>query len=572
MMVKSHWSMLSQLALVCALTLSFFALRAAYEVSPIHAASGTAVGTSLTDYPRVIRLAHSNNSSLPNGTLIASADTNNGQAFPVYTSINGGSSWNYLSTVSPADASAGNCCVALFEVPQQTGSLSAGTLLLAGTIGTGLSIGIWYSTDQGNSWNFLSYVATGGQGSGKGLWEPDLAIDNNGNLICYFSDERHQGDGYNQLLGHVISTDGGQTWGSEVYDVAVNDNNTRPGMASVVKLPDGSYIMAYEVCGNPGCSVHVRTSSDGDNWGNASNLGSIPQASDGSYFTSTTGLVWSPGGGPNGELILVGKYLSNSPNGGSGSTLLTTTDFSGTGTWYKMTAPFNVNIPNSGDHCANYSSSLLPSSDGSSLLELAGQLTADNNCQIVAGSANAGVLPYNDPFSSGTDAGWVTYGGNWSVSNGVYSDTSYSGQGDKAVVGSTAWSNYTLSGDVQLTANDDDAGFIVRVTDPSTGIDALSGYVVGISSGGFYLGRESNGSWTTLGSGTIPGGVSTYTWYHLNIGVQGCTLSIAASAAGSSDQGTLNYTDNGCSSTTGQIGIRTHSGTASWRNISVTAQ
>ena len=36
----------------------------------------------------------------------------------------------------------------------------------------------------------------------------------NGDLVCYFSDERPSANGYNQVLAHVVSTDGGASWGS----------------------------------------------------------------------------------------------------------------------------------------------------------------------------------------------------------------------------------------------------------------------------------------------------------------------------------------------------------------------
>jgi hypothetical protein len=366
--------LLALLLLVLSLTLLNFNT---VSTPKAHADATVTVGSSAVDYPRVIRLAHNGSA---NGTLIAISD-----GFVPYKSTDSGGSWSPLPAPS---IGSGACCPALFELPNPMGNLPAGALLLALTEGAGKTIELYVSTDVGNNWAHRSSIATGGQGNVVGLWEPEFAIDSSGNLVAYFSDERHQSDGYNQLLGHEVSTDGGATWSAENYDVAVDDGSTRPGMARVVKLPTGSYVMAYEVCGNPGCSVHVRTSSDGDNWGTTSNLGTEVHANDGSYFVSSTGLAWSSVGGSNGELILVGKYLQNGTNGHqSGNTVFVTTDLSGQGTWYTEPAPVSVNVPSGGDHCANYSTTLLPSDDGTNLLEAVGSFDGSGTCRMLIGSA-----------------------------------------------------------------------------------------------------------------------------------------------------------------------------------------
>ena len=362
--------------LTLVLSLTFFSFSGA-GVPKVHADAAVTVGSSAVDYPRIIRLAHNGSA---NGTLITISD-----GFVPYKSTDNGNSWSPLPAPS---IGSGQCCPGLFELPNAMGNLPAGAVLLALTEGAGKTIELYVSTDQGNNWTHRSSIATGGQGNVVGLWEPEFAIDSSGNLVAYFSDERHQSDGYNQLLGHEVSTDGGVTWSSEVYDVALNDGNARPGMARVGKLPTGRYAMAYDVCGNPGCSVHIRTSSDGDNWGTASNLGTEVYASDGSYYVSSPGLAWSSVGGSNGELILVGKYLQNGTNGHqSGNTVFVTTDLSGQGTWYAEPAPVSVNVPSGGDHCANYSTTLLPSDDGTSLLEAVGSFDGSGACRMLIGSA-----------------------------------------------------------------------------------------------------------------------------------------------------------------------------------------
>ncbi len=344
------------------------------------------VGSDTSSYPRVIRIAHSLNSSVPNGTLIATTmavqGDNYDRGYPIYQSNNDGKSWSAPITFAGAAPGLDSCCETLFEMPQQLGSYPAGTLLLAATTGSGQAIKVWRSQDDGHNWVFHSNCAVGGQGDGLGLWEPEFTVDSSGNLVCYFSDERSQGNSYNQLLGHVVSTDGGVTWGSETFDVAVNDGDKRPGMARVTKVPDGTYVMAYEVCGSPGCAIYTRTSSDGDHWGDANSLGTKAQTAGGAYFYSAPDLVWSPAGGGNGSLWISGKYLNNSGSA-SGSVAFVTSDLSGQSGWQEAPLPWGVTYGSSS--CGNYSSVILPSQDGSNLLFMA-ESKGPDDCRIFVGS------------------------------------------------------------------------------------------------------------------------------------------------------------------------------------------
>jgi len=189
------------------------------------------------------------------------------------------------------------------------------------------------------------------------------------------------------------------------------------------------------------------------------------------------------------------------------------------------------------------------------------------------GTTTTTVAPYYAPFASGSSAGWSAHGGTWSVSsnNETYSDTS-GGSGDKAVTGSTTLVNYTLQGDLKLTSEgaNANAGLIVHVTHPATGIDSFDGYYAGItSSGTLILGREAY-NWTKLTQATLASGVSLNTWYHMSVQVSGCTLTVAVQPINSPEQAVVRYTDTGCSYTSGQIGVRTFNADASWRYIEMT--
>ena len=76
----------------------------------------------------------------------------------------------------------------------------------------------------------------------------DNRVTPDGKLICFYSDERRAaGSGYNQLLAHKVSPDGGRTWGEEKIDVAFPGGRLRPGMPVVAALPRGRFIMVYEM-------------------------------------------------------------------------------------------------------------------------------------------------------------------------------------------------------------------------------------------------------------------------------------------------------------------------------------
>jgi Domain of Unknown Function (DUF1080)/Carbohydrate binding domain len=529
------------------------------------------------EYPRVIRLTHSGSS---NGTVLATfVHMGNGspRSFPIYQSTDDGQTWSTSPIATITDTQHptwGLDSPTLFEFPQTLGSYSAGTLLAGATAwingdNSHIALEIYVSTDHGSHWSYLSNCAQE-DNAGHGIYEPDFQIDSAGNLACYFSDERQSG--YNQLLGHVVSTNGGVTWGSEVYDVAVQDGVQRPGMATVIRLPTGQYMMSYEDCGNQNCAVYVKTSSNGDDWSPANSLGTLVQTSDGRHFIHTPYLAWSPAGGPNGELLLSGQRLvTGSELPESGRTVLVNTNL-GVGSWNEIPAPFVIS-PTGGygggeTPCPGYSSPILPSTTGTNFLYMAGVGISNKGCQIQFGTASSALLPYTDSLADGNDAGWTTYGGSWSVSGGVYRDSN-SGPGNKSVTGSTGWGDYTLQGDVKLNASGQ-AGLIARVSAPGTGSDALQGYYVGIETGGtVFLGRQNN-NWTQLQSTALAGGVTTNTWYHLIVQAVGCTFTISAFPVGSSTTTTtFSYTDTGCSFTSGQVGVRDHYTTASWRNISV---
>ena len=196
---------------------------------------------------------------LPGGRLVASFEQSTvpasgsaaGQTLPVYSSDDGGTTWQLLSQVQAPAYLSSNPAYAqytsawtnpyLYVLPQNVGSLTAGTLLMAAVVSgddyyyleqkaanpdwtptsdgdrANVAIALYSSTDQGASWNFINIVAAGGwQGGSAGaigenistantggqvdpVWEPYLMVYN-GQLVAYYSDEGGY-LGYNSKTG-----------------------------------------------------------------------------------------------------------------------------------------------------------------------------------------------------------------------------------------------------------------------------------------------------------------------------------------------------------------------------------
>ena len=330
-------------------------------------------------YPRLIRLAHSGRA---NGTLLATFDIYAGAAdrLLLYRSVDDGRSWSHLATIADAAYAGRMCCATIFELPHALAHQPAGTLLLAESAGAAGTVGheikVMRSRDHGRTWTYLSSCARGA----GGLWEPDFAIDRAGHLVCYFSDERRAE--YSQFLGHVVSTDGGQSWGAEHTDVAIPDGASRPGMVTVLRLPGGRYVMSFEICGRANCEVHLKTSPDGDRWGRPDDVGSRVQTADGRYAGHTPYVAWTPAGGPRGELLLTSQDLFSPDDlvAPDSRRMLMLNRRGGLGPWTLIPAP--VRIPQGGPDCSNYSSALLPSTTGNTLTMVAGVALSGGGCAI----------------------------------------------------------------------------------------------------------------------------------------------------------------------------------------------
>jgi hypothetical protein len=146
--------------------------------------------------------------------------------------------------------------------------LSNGIVLLAiRSVITGQSyyIETYQSLDSGNSFQYQSQVDW--DHHVQGVFEPYLYILPNGTLACFYTNDSHQDDtpSYSQVLSEKVSSDGGFTWGPEIYAVA-QPGAARPGEANVIPLPGNVLALFYEMCGTENCLGHVSYSTDGMNW------------------------------------------------------------------------------------------------------------------------------------------------------------------------------------------------------------------------------------------------------------------------------------------------------------------
>ncbi|MFT4279790.1 RICIN domain-containing protein [Microbacterium sp.] len=355
---------------------------------------GDATGTA---YAKIVALKHSGSA---NGTLIVTFDdgrlikdvspstnpTTDTQAclanpslachqeWPIFRSTDNGTSWTKISAVNPGLQFPGIpgqedttqldrlAQPFLYELPQATGGLAAGTLLLTGQIRPAdrddpasiTKLVVYKSTNQGASWSYLSTIDTGGPAvydpsstsTTTTVWEPTLIVDGNGGLTAYFSDERQKANNVLQAVSYRRSTDGGLTWGALSNVSAPTDKLHRPGMITVTKLPDSTYLATYEVVNAAGYAfsnaspVFFKKSPDGLNWGTTTSLGTPVELADGRGIGSSPTVTWVPTGGPKGMVVVASKWgLDAAGNLNSGQNFFVNYNL-GVGPWERL--PFAV--------------------------------------------------------------------------------------------------------------------------------------------------------------------------------------------------------------------------------------
>ncbi|MET7897286.1 RICIN domain-containing protein [Streptomyces mirabilis] len=306
-------------------------------------------------YPRALRLQHNGSA---NGTLLATFEqyTNGTPVFPIYRSTDNGNSWSKISDVADTQNGWGmRWQPELFELPTAIGDFPAGTILAAGdsvpSDRSATKIDLYASTDRGQTWSFVTNIATGGAAHDTNgdtpVWEPFFLVSGN-KLIVYYSDQRDPAHG--QKIVHQASTDA-RTWDPVVDDVAMPTYSDRPGMPTVAKLPNGNYVLSYEYGGAPegNFSAYYKISSDPEAFGSVTG---IPlRTTDGVVPQSAPYMTWLPTGGPNGTLVV---------SANSAEDLFIDTQNGAANTWTRINA----------DVVGGYSRGMTSLPDGHSLLIL----------------------------------------------------------------------------------------------------------------------------------------------------------------------------------------------------------
>jgi len=284
----------------------------AYGPSVLYASPSNAEGYGAL-YPKTVELLHNGSA---NGTLLATFEQvrTTMPVFPIYRSTDSGRTWTHLSDVNDAVNGWGNRNGNfLYELPQQVGSMPAGTILSVGLSApsdkSAERMEVYKSNDQGRTWQYVSRIASSGGYTTTPIWEPFVLVANN-KLIVYYSDERDKAHN-NQKIVHQTSTNG-INWGPVVNDVAPTAVNLRPGMPVVSRLANGNYFMSYEVVNASGLPNNYKISSNPESW-NPTDLGTTVDY----------------GGSPYNTVLPSGKLLYNSY--GSPDVRVNTTN--GTGAW-----------------------------------------------------------------------------------------------------------------------------------------------------------------------------------------------------------------------------------------------
>jgi hypothetical protein len=533
-------------------------------------------------YARVIELRHA---GAGNGTLLATFEHwyTSGQPseYIIKASKDGGGTWSTLSTVADSQTGPGHPVSQmwqpfLFEFPRQLGAYPAGTIMLLGNTvpadGSYTEFQEWLSFDHGTTWKPMGVVQTGGT-FGDGIWEPSLHLDTEGQLVMDFSDERDNA-AHSQMLSQMVSDNGGASWSAASPIVASPVQPDRPGMATVARVGNAGYVMSYEVCGRPNCEVHLKFSPDGLNWGDPADLGVAVQTTDGLYPGHSPYITWVPDGTPKGALVLAAQQvydaIYNRPAPVTYRAVFVNTD-AGKGTWNWAPSPWQVSAASSACN-TDYSPNLLPAgADGMIRYTAPTSVPGQAPCGEGTAVADLGVLPYQSNFAANGQNGWDTFGGSWSVSGGVLSETAGGFGGNKAVTGSSGWRDYQLNAQVEATSAGSVDGVAVRVSDPSTGTDSYRGYLVffDTSRGAFVIAREDY-SYEPLATVSVPGGVAANAWYQITVQAVGSHLSATLTRADGSEVAHVAVTDPYNSFPEGMIALRDFAGTASWRDVAVT--
>jgi hypothetical protein len=184
------------------------------------------------------------------------------------------------------------------------------------------------------------------------------------------------------------------------------------------------------------------------------------------------------------------------------------------------------------------------------------------------GASPASNAPYLAPFGSGSSSGWTTYGGSWSLSGGVYKDST-AGLGDKSIVSASSAANLIVQSDVEFgsVSTQPNSGILLGVSSPATGTDSLYGFYAGTGVQSLLLGQESYG-WTALTATPYENALTAGQWLHMTVQARECIFTVAAQPLSQQYGYIQTYIYPNCTSS-GEQGVREYNASTGFENFSV---
>lgn len=182
-------------------------------------------------------------------------------------------------------------------------------------------------------------------------------------------------------------------------------------------------------------------------------------------------------------------------------------------------------------------------------------------CQV-----SPGFTPFADRFDRFPSSRWETFGGSWSVSDGILS---VGGEGGpKALLQGVEAGDFQLDVEVRADAEGAQAGVVFRGSRMEEGVDAFRGYFAGISGGrNTVTWGAVEEAWRTIAwrpLTTAPG-----TWYHLRVRAAGDNVKIYLDARPITDDTWPVFDGIDPAFGEGGVALRSLGGRASFRNFSV---
>ena len=198
-----------------------------------------------------------------------------------------------------------------------------------------------------------------------------------------------------------------------------------------------------------------------------------------------------------------------------------------------------------------------------------GSCIEDVNHEIYGGFYDQKIFgeSFEEPPPSSTFAGWTNYGGNWQGAKGNNTGTSISvaaSAGSKLVREGQTVGDGIVTADITFPdARGDNAGLLVRVSQPGIGADNFDGYEISLSASQQHivLGKHRH-NWQLLRQ--VPVQVVVGRANHLRVELAGPRARISLNGGA---QPLIDYTDTDAPFLTGQVALRTWNADAAFADV-----